>query len=325
VVGDDGRLVGIFTDGDLRRQLAASGKNLMTKKMSEFEYHSPITIPADSLLKDALAVFKDKQIDTIIVTDNGSVDGTQTILQEYAEVGAIVLIHEPGNDYRQSAWVTRMARRANDEFAVDWVINADADEFWRAADARLSLATALATVPDAAATALAWRHDLRGRGASRGGWLRRLRWLDRATVSERGTPLAPKVVHRAATQVTVAMGNHAVDGIDGEQYDSPLLEVVHLPLRSWQQFSQKIRTGGAAVNRNSELSPAISWHWRADYERLLDGKLEEQYWARSLRWVELLRGLSRGRFVRERRLPRELVALTSSALLPRRLAESLRS
>ncbi len=75
VVGDDGRLVGIFTDGDLRRQLAANGRNLMTRKMSEFEYNAPITIPADSLLKDALAIFKEKQIDTIIVTDDARVIG----------------------------------------------------------------------------------------------------------------------------------------------------------------------------------------------------------------------------------------------------------
>jgi len=264
-------------------------------------------------------------VDTIIVTDNGSVDGTGAILQEYADAGAIVLMHEPGDDYRQSEWVTRMARRAADEFAADWVINADADEFWRATDPRLTLAIALATVPDAAATVLAWRHDLRGRGARRGGWFRRLRWLDRATVSERGTPLAPKVVHRAAAQVTVAMGNHGVEGVEGERYEGALLEIVHLPLRSWEQFSRKIRTGGAAVNRNRANGPQVSWHWRADYERLLNGELEAQYWTRSLGGIELLRGLSQGRFVRERRLPRELAALTGRALLPQRLAESLRS
>lgn len=75
VLKDDGRLLGIFTDGDLRRQLASNGKNLMTQKMSAFEFKTPTTIPADALLNEALAVFKEKQIDTIIVTDNEQVIG----------------------------------------------------------------------------------------------------------------------------------------------------------------------------------------------------------------------------------------------------------
>lgn len=75
VMQEDGRLLGIFTDGDLRRQLASNGKNLMSQKMSAFEYKAPTTIPADALLNEALAIFKEKQIDTIIVTDNDQVVG----------------------------------------------------------------------------------------------------------------------------------------------------------------------------------------------------------------------------------------------------------
>src|SRR6266487_5313663 len=69
-------------------------------------------------------------VDLVIATDNRSRDGTTEILESYARSGCLHLIHEPREGLRQGEWVTRMARLAATEFGADWVINADADEFW---------------------------------------------------------------------------------------------------------------------------------------------------------------------------------------------------
>ena len=68
--------------------------------------------------------------DFVVATDNRSQDGTTEILERYAREGHVHVIHEDGEDLRQDEWVTRMARLAATDFAADWVINSDADEFW---------------------------------------------------------------------------------------------------------------------------------------------------------------------------------------------------
>ncbi len=87
-----------------------------------------------------IAFHLDAGVDFVVATDNRSEDGTTEILERYAREGMLHLIREPGDDLRQSEWVTRMARLAATEFGADWVINADADEFWwpRGGDSRAS-------------------------------------------------------------------------------------------------------------------------------------------------------------------------------------------
>jgi hypothetical protein len=49
-------------------------------------------------------------VDFVVATDNRSGDGTTEIFERYARDGVLHLIREPGDDLRQSEWVTRMAR-----------------------------------------------------------------------------------------------------------------------------------------------------------------------------------------------------------------------
>jgi len=79
-------LVGIFTDGDLRRQLKENGKDLLKKKMSDFEYKAPLTIDSEALLNDALQIFKQKSVDNIIVTEKGKLKGMVDV-QDFIDLG----------------------------------------------------------------------------------------------------------------------------------------------------------------------------------------------------------------------------------------------
>ena len=67
----DNKVVGVFTDGDLRRKLQENGRDILTKKIGEFQYKEPVSIDADALLNEAADLFKKTKVDTILVTDGG--------------------------------------------------------------------------------------------------------------------------------------------------------------------------------------------------------------------------------------------------------------
>ncbi|NPA37088.1 MAG: CBS domain-containing protein [Chlorobi bacterium] len=70
IVDDKGEIAGVFTDGDLRRYLNENGESFLSKKMGELRLFEPISVDAEDLLKKATTIFKEKQIDNIIVLDN---------------------------------------------------------------------------------------------------------------------------------------------------------------------------------------------------------------------------------------------------------------
>ncbi|MDP2939259.1 MAG: KpsF/GutQ family sugar-phosphate isomerase [Candidatus Omnitrophota bacterium] len=69
IVDRRGRLVGIFTDGDLRRHLEQDS-NLTLKKVKDVMTKNPITISKDRLAVEAMRILEEKKIDEIPVVDN---------------------------------------------------------------------------------------------------------------------------------------------------------------------------------------------------------------------------------------------------------------
>lgn len=68
VVGGDGRLIGVVTDGDLRRALAEPG-DLLARTAADVMSRGPKTIAADALAAEALAVMERHAITSLFVVD----------------------------------------------------------------------------------------------------------------------------------------------------------------------------------------------------------------------------------------------------------------
>ena len=68
VVNGHGKLVGVFTDGDFRRRIAA-GENLLELPLKQVMTRKPICIREDALAVEALKVFDEHNIDDLIVVN----------------------------------------------------------------------------------------------------------------------------------------------------------------------------------------------------------------------------------------------------------------
>jgi arabinose-5-phosphate isomerase len=68
VTGENGQLVGVITDGDLRRNIERG----LDHAASEFMTRHPKTIASDALVDDALTLFDENKITALFVVDGGN-------------------------------------------------------------------------------------------------------------------------------------------------------------------------------------------------------------------------------------------------------------
>jgi arabinose-5-phosphate isomerase len=75
VVSADGALVGIVTDGDLRRHMT-SQTNILTRKAADVMTRNPVTIGGSALAAEAIRVMEERKITALVVVGvAGRVEG----------------------------------------------------------------------------------------------------------------------------------------------------------------------------------------------------------------------------------------------------------
>lgn len=206
------------------------------------------------------------KVDLLIVTDNGSDDGTREYL-EMMKGGKVIVIDEPGRDYSQDIWVGRMIRLAISHGA-DWVVNSDADEFW---------------VGD-------FRDLIRNHGPSHNVLRVQSRLMvctDRDSdepnplrrIQHRLVKLRPheanfaqvwaKLAHATEGWERIFLGNHKVffaPGVKERTYEVPeaVAHIRHYTERGWDHYRKKYISGGEAYAL-SDKPKKFGCHWRDRY------------------------------------------------------------
>src|SRR5919197_2584971 len=169
-----------------------------------------------------------------------------------------------------------MARHAATEHGADWVINNDADEFWWPRSG--TLRSRFEALEPGVGALVAYRTNFVPRTEDGTPFWERMTLRQRESLNPLGKPMPPKVAHRAHPEVTVAQGNHKVEGVDlGERLDDGSIEILHFPMRTYAQFENKIVKGGRAYARNRELPERTGQTWRRLYETWEQGGLRDHY------------------------------------------------
>lgn len=262
-------------------------------------------------------------VDFIIATDNASVDGTREVLRAYADAGVLELHDDPRHEKQQAKVVTAMARRAALVHGADWVINADADEFFVPTKAE-TLADALAAMPEEAQSFNARVRNLMGTPLASGSAVSTHVWRDERSEDELaqvGLHAHPTddCIHRASPDVNVVQGNHATDlPLATEVPEAASVEVLHLPYRAWDRYRRRVEITAEAYARSNQ-TPSPRHHGMRDARWQQQGVLKHVFVARHPA------GDSPTGFVLDRRVADSIDSIVTSgrAVCPDQLATAL--
>ncbi len=229
------------------------------------------------ILEENLIFHKAMGVDGFIVTNNNSSDNTAKIISQYHKLGWVLeVINEDATDYSQIEWVDRMIKLAKNKYKADWIINADADEFWTSAQGNLK-----STLTHSSANKIFcpiynvlpkdevkfYNNNLLVKkqiDTSK---------YDLAKYNIFGVSI-PKVLHRTQGYKMIYMGNHEVDMAPGKIAFIRDIVIYHYNIRSLNHFKRKMINGGENISNNTKLSLDAGAHWRYFYNGYKEGKLD---------------------------------------------------
>lgn len=238
------------------------------------------------IISDNIKVHSKLGVDSFIVMDNGSTDGTREVLSNLQKEYDLIIIDRPVLDYQQSNWKTEMARVAKTKQGADWVITNDADEFWIPNQGDLKSELSLTgSIIECPRFNILFDRDAFDNGGKYYDQTNRVQYpinypkgiqRQQENLSIMLGNIHGKVMVRTTGLLRVKGGNHRAWHSWGwlNQKKSQNVSVYHFPIRSKQHFIENIE------NRQALLTKGISKmgdHYRRWVDLLNRNKLEEEF------------------------------------------------
>lgn len=268
----------------------------------------------EDVVEENLIYHLDRGVDFVVATDNNSADGTADVLERYQREGHLHLIREPSTDFAQHAWRTRMARLAATEFAADWVIDNDADEFWWPLEGA-DLKELFDSLPDDVQAVMARKVNFVPRPDGQAPFYERMLLRDNEGRNLIGRLILPKVAHRGAADISIGTGSHRIliDGVAPKSHTAPL-EILHFSVRSYDSFETRVRNAQQALptEPGKEREGNVSAQYREMIQIYEAGRLRDYYDTLVVDDEEAEQEVAAGRLVRDDRLQRFFYGLRST-------------
>jgi len=218
------------------------------------------------LVVDNIKFHLDSGVDHIVITDHRSTDGMRDHLDQYIRQGVLTYRYQDELEFRQSEWVTEMAHFAHTYLKANWIINSDSDEFWVATNGG-RLRDEIFKQKNCNVL-VGKRHDFLCLAKSSGPFWESMVYRKNVSRNLQGAILSPKMAHLSAHDVSVGPGNHRVFGFDKICKRESILEVLHFPIRSAEQYQNKVKLGGASLSVYDRVSPILGRRWRNHADEL---------------------------------------------------------
>ena len=228
-----------------------------------------------------------KGVDSFVVMDNNSTDGTREKLEELKKEFEITIIDEKGT-YNQAKWMTKLAHIARKKYNPTWLIPNDADEFW------ISQNNLKDSLPKKGAVLTVDRFnfllyegltswDKSDYRVENPVFYRKNTQLGSEKISIILTKISPKVIIKPKGLLWIRGGNHKALHLFNirdyfKHYDKikrfNKIRVFHFPIRSFEQFKKNIENRKKLLQKGAKMGP----HYKRWVKLLNEGRLEEEFY-----------------------------------------------
>lgn len=221
-------------------------------------------------------------VDGFIVTSHNSTDRTNDILENLKKEGLVLeIIKQTDPSYKQDIWVGEMIILAKNKYKANWVINADADEFYYSKS--LNLKKSILKAPSAN---VLWVDSTFSYPADVDDFYFVTRPFqsyeadmlgianDEKYKKFIGSQGCTKVIHKTRNFKKISMGNHDVQMRKARKIQSADIVLYHYHVTTYARFEEKV----ARWLSSAHLIPIGQCsHIKRLIELYQQGKLEDEY------------------------------------------------